>query len=183
MKNTKTYAGVGARKTPIIVLNTMIEFGSMQAKMGNKLRSGGAVGADTAFQQGHYKISKSGVTIFIPWDEFNDNFQKTDSNIHVGVCRKALILAKEFYDANKFGYRWDNLSQGAKKLQSRNVYQILGLDLETPVDYVICWTPKGQEIGGTGQAIRIATHHKIPIINLGIPQNLKHVQKIIAESK
>ena len=48
---------------------------------------------------------------------------------------------------------------------ARNTYQVLGLDLMSPVDFVICWTPLGRDDGGTGQAIRIANAHNIPVYN------------------
>ena len=53
----------------------------------------------------------------------------------------------------------------------RNACQILGMDGETPVSMVICWTPKGLRTGGTGQALRIAEAFNIPIFDLGIPGN------------
>jgi hypothetical protein len=34
---------------------------------------------------------------------------------------------------------------------------------------VICWTSRGLGGGGTGQAIRIAKAHKIPVFDLGKP--------------
>ena len=48
---------------------------------------------------------------------------------------------------------WGRLSYGGKKLQTRNVFQVLGADLKTPTEFIICWTDK---YGGTQQALRIA---------------------------
>jgi len=49
----------------------------------------------------------------------------------------------------------------------------MGVDLKTPVSFVLCWTPDGAETttdpdhtGGTGQAIRIANANAIPVFNL-----------------
>ena len=69
---------------------------------------------------------------------------------------------------------WNSCSQGARKLHARNAYQVLGSNLETPADFVICWTPDGCETpetrtrrtGGTGQAIAIARLANVPVINL-----------------
>lgn len=52
-------------------------------------------------------------------------------------------------------------------LISRNTYQILGHDGVDPSDAVLCWTPHGSGSGGTGQAIRIARHVGIPVVDLG----------------
>jgi hypothetical protein len=50
---------------------------------------------------------------------------------------------------------------------ARNSFQVLGEDLETPATCVICWTPGGKGDGGTGQALRIARHYDVPIIDIG----------------
>ena len=65
----------------------------------------------------------------------------------------------------------------AQALMARNVHQILGSDLRSPVDFVACWTPDGCEsegersrtTGGTGQAIALADRWGIPIYNLARP--------------
>ena len=46
------YAGVGSRETPLDVLKTMWKIGNYLATKGYTLRSGGAKGADTAFENG-----------------------------------------------------------------------------------------------------------------------------------
>ena len=46
------YAGVGGRETPAHVLNLMTRIAQGLAKVGGILRSGGARGADTAFEAG-----------------------------------------------------------------------------------------------------------------------------------
>jgi hypothetical protein len=61
---------------------------------------------------------------------------------------------------------WDNLTQGGKKLHTRNACQVLGADLKTHVDFVICWTPDGKPSGGTRTAIIIAEQNGIPVYNL-----------------
>lgn len=49
----------------------------------------------------------------------------------------------------------------------RNSYQVLGKDLCLPCDFILCWTQNGRIEGGTGQALRIARHFKIPVFNFG----------------
>jgi hypothetical protein len=43
---------------------------------------------------------------------------------------------------------------------------VLGADLASPSRFVIAWTEDGEAVGGTGQAIRIARAHDIPVLNL-----------------
>ena len=68
--------------------------------------------------------------------------------------------------ASKFHPAWNKLSQGAKKLIARNGYQVLGKDLNDPVELVVCWTQDGKVQGGTAQAIKIANYCYIPVFNL-----------------
>lgn len=51
----------------------------------------------------------------------------------------------------------------------RNVHQILGLDLKSPVDAVFTWClldKYGKPMGGTATAYNLAVIHKIPVINM-----------------
>jgi hypothetical protein len=52
-------------------------------------------------------------------------------------------------------------------MHGRNAQIVLGDDLKTPVDFVVCWTPDGKLTGGTAMALRIAFDYDIPIFNLG----------------
>ena len=63
---------------------------------------------------------------------------------------------------------------GAQKLHGRNVYQVLGRNLDKPSRFLVCWTPDGvvsgeyctRATGGTGMAIRIACAENVPVLNL-----------------
>jgi len=151
-KDKKYYAGIGSRKTPESILRLMSSIAEYLSNQGYILRSGGAEGADKAFEQG----CKGDKEIFIPWNGFNNLSQLYP------LTKECFELASQFHPV------WDKLSQGAKKLHARNCQQILGKDLNNPVDFVICWTKNGKEVGGTAQAIRVAKSKKIRIFNLGI---------------
>ena len=64
---------------------------------------------------------------------------------------------------------WHNCGPYARGMHQRNVHQILGYELNDPVDAVICWTPNGAVVGGTATAIRISMKYGIPVFNLGVP--------------
>ena len=146
----KYYAGVGSRKTPEDILEMMTKIAEGLSR-NYILRSGGADGADSAFERGagNKKIS------YIPWPGFNGSKEKC-----INVSSAAMKLASEFHPG------WMYLSYGARKLHARNGYQILGEGLDTPADFVICWTPGGKDVGGTGQAIRIAKANRVKVFNL-----------------
>lgn len=158
---TKYYAGIGSRSTPDEILMVMRDAALMLADQGWTLRSGGATGADTAFEQGCRAARHFTCEVYLPWASF-------DRAIKSIACRDepepaAYAIAEQFHPA------WDRLSQGAKRLHARNVHQILGAYVEQPVlsKFVLCWTPNGSGSGGTGQAIRIAKAYGVPVFDMG----------------
>lgn len=163
------YAGIGSRSTPPHILQQMESFGSFAASHHAVLRSGGADGADTAFENG--ALSWGGWTeIFIPWEGFNQH-----PSTMFPPSRNAVELASTIHPA------WTKLSRPAKLLIARNMHQVLGYSLTSPVRFVICYTPDGCEshetygykTGGTGTAIKLASLHNIPIFNLALPNRLE----------
>ena len=66
------------------------------------------------------------------------------------IPEKAFDMAKDIH------FAWDKCSQGTKRLHARNTQQILGLKLDKPSDFIICWTPNGKTVGGTATAIKLA---------------------------
>lgn len=149
------YTGVGAREVPTDVELYMFNLGRWFAENNIKLRSGHAKGSDDAFERGCNSVNGK-KEIYLPWK----GFEGSNSDLIVSDP-KAYAIAKQHHKG------WDNLKQGAKKLMARNSHQLLGQNLETPSTLVVCWTPKGETVGGTGQAIRIAEHYNIPIVNIG----------------
>lgn len=151
-----TYAGIGSRETPKDICDLMTAIARMLDERGYVLRSGGAGGADQAFDNGTGGMSNP--EIYIPWEGFNGKKMRIWPN--KSQLAAALDLARRYHP------NWDACSEGAKKLHARNGFQILGLDLNDPVKFVICWTKDGKASGGTGQALRIADDRSIPIYNL-----------------
>lgn len=158
----KVYAGIGSRETPSEILFLIGQIAHSLAKKGWVLRSGGAPGADTYFESG-CDSANGEKEIYLPWKGFEKNPSKYI------VQDWTMEIAAKYHPA------WAGLSQGMKKLHSRNVHQILGFEGNDPSAFVVCWTPDGCEThedrrsktGGTGQAISIATDYaKIPVFNL-----------------
>jgi len=156
----KYYAGIGSRETPKDVCMYMTALAKRLAHLGYTCNSGGADGADTAFERGAL-INRQ---IFLPWDGFNgrnvDNLTKLHGNGSYIVPPFNPDLVKKYHKKPAA------LSDAGWKFMSRNSYQVLGKDLSTPVEFVLCWTKDGKVSGGTGQALRIADDHNIPIFNL-----------------
>lgn len=129
----------------------MTEIASRLSRSSYCLRSGGAEGADNAFEKG--AVHKQ---IFLPWDGFNG--RKVNGSDYI------VPPFNEHY-VNKYHPKPSALSKKGLLLMSRNTYQVLGPNLDDPVDFVLCWTKDGKASGGTGQAIRIATDLNIPVFN------------------
>lgn len=152
------YAGIGARKTPFPVLQFMEKVAEALEKQGWILRSGGAEGADSAFERGVKAMENKQI--------FRANQP---------ICEAAFATVDRYHPSP------DRLGTFPRRLMARNAYQVLGPDfgktgenLQPPSSMVICWTPDGCRrhserlygTGGTGQAISIADDKGIKVFNL-----------------
>lgn len=164
------YAGIGSRETPEDVLKLFRSIAKHLAKKGLVLRSGGADGADLAFEIG-CDAGKGMKEIFLPWQKFNGS----NSVLVVEPNGKAWDLSAQFHPY------WHNLKRGAKLLHSRNAHQVLGCDLETPSKFIICWTKAGKNAGGTAQALRLAEYYNIPVCNVGHLESVDEMKQMIKE--
>ena len=88
---------------------------------------------------------------------------------HLAIVRNKDLISETERIASEVHPAWDKCNEWARGMHSRNCHQILGYDLKSPVDAVICWTPDGAVVGGTATAIRIAMKYNIPVFNLGVP--------------
>lgn len=157
--DVKSYAGIGSRETPHDILSIFVSIGGFLAKRGYTLRSGAAKGADQAFELG-CDLFLGKKEIYLPWAGFEDSASSL-----IVKDPLAFQIAEEYHPS------WKTLSQTAQKLLARNTHQILGWDLRSPCNFVVCWTKGGKGGGGTGQAIRIAVDKGIPIFDAGAYRN------------
>jgi len=162
------YAGIGSRETPYNTLQLIPRIADKLGCMGFTLRSGGAPGADQAFEQ---CISEFFCEIYLPWDGFEGKHY--DDLQYLRWLPEAMEIAAKYHPA------WDRLSRGGKALMARNVHQVLGQDLKTPSEFVVCYTKDGKASGGTGQALRIAEDYKIDIYNIFDPNCLHKLWRSI----
>lgn len=168
----KFYAGIGSRSTPPQVLDQMVTLAGTLATKGWTLRSGHAPGADQAFERG----AGGHAEIFLPWRTFEAQVP-VSGRFYERPTREALEHAAFFHPS------WLWLKQGPRLLMGRNSHQVLGYDLETPVTFIVCWTPEGSGGGGTGQALRIARHHDIPIYDLAYRGDLDHIERYLSDGQ
>lgn len=168
---SKHYAGVGSRETPRAICDLMEEVAGKLEREGWILRSGGALGADSAFEAGVSNPER--MQIFLPSPYFNGKSSQKPGYIDstkLESLGKAVDTVYDFHPAP------ERLSNFARKLMARNAMQVLGPSLEEPSRFVMAWTVGGKVAGGTGQALRIAKFHHIPVLNLGDPSTESQVR-------
>ena len=162
------YSGIGARATPPEVLSLMTRAAFALLKRGYVLRSGHAIGADSAFERGAGRDAQ----IFLP----AAGWRGSASSLHpealgVELWGRARDIAAAHHPA------FAGLSAFVKALHTRNVFQVLGPSLDSPSEFVLCWTADGEASGGTGQALRIAATYGVPVYNLQRSRQRAHVER------
>ena len=87
---------------------------------------------------------------------------------HLAIVRNKDLISETERIASEVHPTWDRCNEWARGMHSRNCHQILGYDLKSPVDAVICWTPDGKIQGGTATALKLSMKYDIPVFNLGV---------------
>lgn len=162
------YAGIGARATPPEVLSLMTRAAFALLKRGYVLRSGHAIGADSAFERGAGEAAE----IYLPapgWRGSGSAFH--NGTLGAEVWGRARTIAAAHHPT------FAGLSPFVQNLHTRNVFQVLGACLDSPAEFVLCWTADGEASGGTGQVLRIAATHGVPVFNLQRPRERAHVER------
>jgi hypothetical protein len=170
----RIYAGIGARATPSAVLDLMTQLARRMEEEGWRLRSGGARGADAAFEAGVQDPSRR--AIYLPGASFNQRQAGSDGYIdstRLPGWEQALETVAQYHPAP------ERLSPFARDLMARNAMQVMGPNMDRPADLVVAYTPGGEVVGGTGQALRMAGSLGIPIRNLGDPATLASVRRYL----
>jgi len=191
----KYYTGVGSRETPQHILDLMKKTGRALASQGWTLRSGGAKGADNAFELGwldwHVNNTRGFSTplaeIYVPWSGYEGHDRGglfgaiiVPSDIHFEIESIAEGMAMAIHPA------WEACKQGARKMHTRNVFQVLGKDLDSPSKMLIAWTRldgKGNPKGGTATAINLALENGVKVFNLNRPEDFDRVNTWIEGMK
>ena len=169
------YTGIGSRKTPPEILRIMEALAETLALKGWTLRSGGARGADQAFEAGARKAG-GGVE---SWDPRKD-------------CIDILSWAEDVVAQHCWEFPYSRMKRTTKELLVRNMYQIHGEEGNLPSSFVVCYTladplsrdrETGFKSGGTRYAIREAASCGIEVFNLNNPEHLERIKGYIDKEK
>lgn len=154
------YAGIGSRETPPEVCASMTKLARYLAVRDWSLRSGGANGADSAFEAGAEFTITHG-DIYLPWSGYNQRFPGGP-----------FTVAGDWWWARDIAYKLyrglNRRPEAVRRLMTRNVAIILGGDENgpgVPSEFVACWTPEAKLKGGTAMGIKVARAYDIPVYN------------------
>ncbi len=147
------YAGIGSSdvKESSYLTSLIREIVELLSGKGFTLRSGGASGIDSIFER-YVDGSKE---IYLPYKGFNGNGSE-----FYEISEDSKRIAVQFHPMGK-----GLLNSSSINFHARNVYQVLGYELDKRCEFLIVWC-KDEETGGTSQAIRIAKGYGIPYYNL-----------------
>ena len=187
------FTGIGSRKIGKSFDSIYLaKLASYFAKEGFIVRHGDAVGSDRIFRDEFRNRGKQ--EIYIPWKSFIDDY---DYSADMGDCVLGEINVYCISDYDKKSIKEINhilkecglyfKKESTTKLVQRNVLQVLGKDLQTPSEFVICWTPDGAEslkdiskdTGGSRVAIGVADLFDIPVYNIKNNDTLEYITDVI----
>lgn len=169
--------GIGSRKIDANQYAMIVSLARFLRKRGYHLRSGGAIGSDSAFEEGW--VGSDQKTIYLPEPGFNRR-PVNDACYPTPTCDHIWFEAED--TARKIHPNFDALDEFSRNAHTRNIYQVLGDDLRSPSDLVIaCALPKGKSVnGGTATAFNLAKAKGIPTFNIWLldqrKQLLQHLQ-------
>ena len=99
-----------------------------------------------------------------------------------------------FLQTHNLHENWNALINNPSQMKNlqfhtRNVFQVLGEDLNNPSKMLVCWTPDGAKetkdtsyiTGGTRTAIRLANVYGVPVYNLKNEDDLKKITDFLTQ--
>jgi hypothetical protein len=176
MQRPPTYTGVGSRKTTPKQLSLMRNIARALANKGYRLRTGDAEGADSAFTAGALSLLKPEqlkelLHAYVAHDA-TKSLRQYERKPAADMIETLIKVARK-YHPNPSALSERAWSRGSPLgLQARNALQLGGDRLDDLSDFaVMAFTPPSQrrfagDLGGTGQAFRIAKAKGIPVFDL-----------------
>ena len=185
------YTTIGSRETPAHIQMQMAYLGYSLSAEGHVIRSGGARGADAAFQLGSMATGLPNREIYLPNATFtmspNGSKIPLDADpTHVVPTETAMISAVELLRDNGIGRSRIRPGITAQdllrrdpvvRLFARNAFQVLGYNLTTPSTELIGYMPLFGPPGGSKIAFDLAAAYGIPTFNLARATDLNRFMR------
>jgi len=159
-------ACIGSRELNAYQTSMCEKLGGWVVQCGHILDSGNAPGADQAFARGANQFRPDLVHLHLPWYKFERQAIHDDNVVHIldDLDEPHLKLYRQI--AEKHHPAFSRLSQGAKKLMTRNSSILLPPPVYFTVDMCLAIPSAKRGGGGTGQGMRIALHESIRLVDL-----------------
>ncbi|MNC03760.1 hypothetical protein D3C75_511840 [compost metagenome] len=172
------YAGIGSRDTPNDIGLLMTAIAAEMELIGWTLRSGGATGADTFFENGVTNPKNKEIYIHKEYA----HGKRHNPNLGIYNAQRFPDYANAVAIAAKVHPMWHRCNTSAQQLHARNVYQVLGPQFLEPSviksKLVVCWAIPdihGVPEGGTRTAWMVAKLHEIPRYNLAVREDRERI--------
>lgn len=190
MTHVPFFAGVGSRETPPEILSLMYHVGFFMGHLGWGLSSGGAAGADDAFQRG-----MTDCPACQPVRQLRIYLINRHWELYRPDPSRGLYNSLEFTDtwdqaieiATAARGSFERLGPAGRDLHTRNVFQVLHHTLKRPVQQLICWAKPvgrhGRVNGGTNTAVTIALQHDIPVMNLYLDEHRQRAEEFVTRMR
>lgn len=170
---------IGSREAPKWALAMGRAIGYQLAKRNVTVRSGSALGMDIAFEQG--VIDRADITgdelmleSWLPKNGSNGrNIYARPGKYHVPTEEQFELAERILHETKVCNYQ-DKLPEYTLRLFRRNVFQVLGEDME-PSEAIVFWgevTKTGNVKGGTRIAVNLGKFYEVPCYNLNVPEDI-----------
>ena len=168
------WTGVGSRVVPTAIAEYQAMVGGMMAELGGQLRTGDAFGSDENFLDGYNKAIAE-LPNMPPAEVYYTRLANRRGLIHdpasgyfeaeqYETFEKAKVIAEVARGS------FQNLKDWGIALHTRNVYQVLGPELDKRSWLCILYAEpsgkKGRVKGGTNTALQIAKRFNVPTANI-----------------
>lgn len=167
--------GIGTRYPPARAVGAIEAAAHLLYERGLILRSGGAEGCDTEFAK-HFPPSHQ--EIYLPFNGFEKLYSSMGPHIITPDQIAPDVTARAAATVDVYHPFPHKLKPRGRLMMQRNAHQVLGRHMTDPSLVVVCWAsgslyddssfpPRIWSVdGGTGQAVRIAYDHSVPVFNL-----------------
>lgn len=164
----RPYTVILDKAVPENILAKVEEIVKVLSGHGFTLRYGGTEEFESRFE----KVAER-KELILPWRDFNEKQSKFTFNND-----RSLAVAKMFHPT------FDTMKKGVQAFLARNARLILGHEMKSPTNFLICWTDDGCEslrektsaTGFVGHPIAIASAAHVPIYNLNRENSVARFQ-------
>ena len=157
------------------------------ARLGITFTSGlAALGMDAIAQKAYSAAVNDGIATLEQFEVYVAN-QNEINKSRLPNKNRSIVMNQELLEdieqiTASIHPAWHNCNEWARGMHMRNVHQILGYNLDYPVDAVVTWVKEdayGNPVGGSATTIQLAHRYGIPVFNLNTPD----VQKVLYQIK